>query len=88
MTRSTGSGSPDAVADDATSAISWWRAALSAVVILFVGLVLLVYLPNWVLENFTAVSRHGRVTVTTIGFFAVLIALAWGVRRLQAHHEI
>ena len=88
MTRRAGSGSPDAVADEATSAIGWWRAALSAVVILVVGLVLLVYLPNWVLENFTAVGRHGRVTVTTIGFFAVLIALAWGVRRLQAHHEI
>jgi Kef-type K+ transport system membrane component KefB len=85
VSSSAGSGSPDAAADEATSAIGWWRAALSATVILVVGLVLLVYLPNWVLEN---VDRHGRVTVTTIVFFAVLIALAWGVRRLQAHHEI
>ena len=88
MTGSAGSGPPDVAPEEATSAIGWWRAALSAAAILVVGLVLLVYLPNWVLENFTAVGRHGRVTVTTIGFFAVLIALAWGVRRLQAHHEI
>jgi hypothetical protein len=50
--------------------------------------VLLVYLPNWVLENLTGLNRHGRVAITTTGFFAVLLALAWALRRLQAHGQI
>ena len=58
---------------------------MSAVVILVVGLVLLVYLPNWLLEHLTGVDRHGRVAITTIGFFVLLFALAWALRRLQAH---
>ena len=86
MTGGTGSGSPDGSGDaPATSGIGWWRAALSAVAILVVGVVLLVYLPNWVLENLTGVGRHGRVAITTTGLFAVFLALAWGLRRLQAH---
>jgi hypothetical protein len=85
VTGSSRSGSPRGAADEVTTpAIGWWRAALSVVVILIVGLGLLVYLPNWVLENLTGLGRHGRVTITTTGFFAVLVALAWGLRRLQA----
>ena len=86
MTGSAGSGSARAAGDEAMSSpIGWWRAALSAAVILVVGLALLVYLPNWLLENLTGVDRHGRVTIITTGFFAVLLALAWALRRLQAH---
>jgi hypothetical protein len=82
-------GSPDG-SDDApsTSTIGWGRAALCAVLIPVVGLALLVYLPNWVVENLTGVGRHGRVAITTTGFFAVFFALAWGLRRLQAHGVI
>jgi hypothetical protein len=85
VTGSAGSGSAYAVGDATTSSIGWWRAALSAAAILVVGLALLVYVPNWLLENLTGVGRHGRVTIVTTGFFAVLLALAWALRRLQAH---
>jgi hypothetical protein len=86
VTGRTGSGSPDGSADaPGTSAIGWWRAVLSAVAILVVGLALFVYLPNWVLENLTGVGRHARVAITTTGFFAVFFGLAWALRRLQAH---
>jgi hypothetical protein len=89
VTGGTGSGSPDGLGDvRATSAIGWGRAVISAVVILVVGLVLLVYLPNWVLENLTGVGRHGRVAVTTAGFFALFFGFAWVLRRLQAHGVI
>jgi hypothetical protein len=67
------------------SAIGWWRAALSAAVILVVGSVVFVYLPNWLLGHLTGVGRHGRVTIVTTGFVAVLLALSWALRRLQAH---
>jgi hypothetical protein len=84
VTGSAGSRSAYAVGD-ATSSIGWWRAALSAAAILVVGLALLVYVPNWLLENLTGMGRHSRVTIVTTGFFAVLLALAWALRRLQAH---
>jgi hypothetical protein len=87
VTGTTGTGSPHA-GDEEAAAIGWWRAAVSSAVILVVGLVLLVYLPNWVLENLTGLNRHGRVAITTTGFFAVLLALAWALRRLQAHGQI
>jgi hypothetical protein len=86
VTGSAGSGAPRAAGDEAmSSAIGWWRATLSAAVILVVGLVLLIFLPNWLLENLTGMGRHGRVTIVTTGFFVVLFALAWALRRLQAH---
>ena len=86
MTGRTGSGSPDRPGVvRVTSAIGWWRAVLSAVAILVVGLALFVYLPNWVLENLTGVGRHGRVAITTTGFFALFVGLVWVLRRLQAH---
>ena len=89
MTGRTGSGSPHAAGNEAaTGVFGWWRAALFALVILAVGLVLLVYLPNWLLEHLTGVGRHGRVAITTTGFFAVLFAFAWALRRLQARGVI
>jgi hypothetical protein len=89
VTGRTGSGSSHATGDQpAATVIGWWRAALSAVIILVVGLVLLVYLPNWLLEHLTGLGRHGRVAITTIGFFVLLFALSWALRRLQAHDVV
>jgi len=88
VTGDAGSGSPLAEGDDTTSPMSWSRAVLSAVVILAVGGALLVYVPNWALQHLTGLDRHGRTTITTGGFFALLLTLAWALRRLQMHRVV
>ena len=76
--------------DDRTgpAAIPWWRALLTAVVIMLVGFVLLAWLPNYLLTHLDSLSRSARVTVVTTEFFVVLFVMAWALRRLQARHRI
>jgi hypothetical protein len=47
-----------------------------------------VYAPNWVLNHLTGLSRGGRVAVATIGFFLLLAATAWFLRRLQGRRVV
>ena len=74
--------------DGAPSPIWWGRAAFLSLVVLVVGAVLFMYVPNWVLTHLTGLSRDGRVAVATTGFFVLFFAFAWVLRRLQARGVI
>ena len=74
--------------DEPTRRIGWGRAVVSALAILVLGVGLFVYLPNWVLNHFTGMSRSSRVGIVTTWFFVVLLAFAWVLRRLQARRVI
>lgn len=65
------------------SVISWPRAILTALLVAIVGLGLLAYGTNYLLEHLTSLERSQRVGVATTWFFVVLAALAFGLRRLQ-----
>ena len=64
-------------------AIGWLRAILTSAVIVVVGIGVLVYGTNAVLTKIHGKTRGSLVAVATTMFFVVLIALAWGLRRLQ-----
>ena len=61
---------------------------LSALLVVVVGAVLFVFVPNWLLTHLTGLSRNGRVAVVTIEFFVFFVLFAWGLRRLQARRVI
>jgi hypothetical protein len=68
--------------DDLPHPIGWFRAIVTAVVIVVVGTAVLVYGSNAVL------TMHGKTRSSLVGivtplFFVVLIALAWALRQLQ-----
>jgi hypothetical protein len=63
--------------------INWWRAIASGLGILVVGLTLAVGGANYVLTDLTSLSRDNRQYVATFIFFAVVIGLAFALRRLQ-----
>ena len=69
--------------DVAQAAISWPRAIVSAVVIAVVGLGLLAYGTNDLLNRLTGLDRSQRVAVATAFFSVVLAGLAFALRRLQ-----
>ncbi len=73
---------PDDVVEERTR-IGWWRATLSSVAILVVGIGVLVYGTNAVVTRLLSVSRSTRVGIATTVFFVAFIALAWTLRRLQ-----
>ena len=66
-----------------SSAIGWARAIVTAVVIVVVGVLVLVYGSNAALTKIHGKTRNSLVAIVTPLFFAVLIAMAWGLRRLQ-----
>ncbi len=68
--------------------IGWWRATLSSIVILVVGIGVLVYGTNAVVTRLLSVSRSTRVGIATTVFFVAFFALAWTLRRLQRGHII
>ena len=76
------------VAGEAGTAPSWPRAAVAAVVVVVVGVGLLVVVPNLIVTGLGGLDRGQRVGLATVWFFAMLAALAWLLRRLQARHLI
>jgi Ca2+/Na+ antiporter len=74
--------------EEESSSIGWGRALLSALIILVLGTLLLVYLPNWALTHLTSLSRNGRVAVATGTFFVLFFVIAYTLRRLQARRVL
>jgi hypothetical protein len=70
--------------DDAPAEIGWLRALFSAAIIAIVGIVALVYGPNWVLTKVSGKTRSSLVAAATTLFFVILFVLAWALRRLQS----
>jgi hypothetical protein len=70
--------------NEAPAEIGWFRALLSAAIIGLVGIVSLVYGPNWVLTKISGKTRSSLVAVATTLFFVLLFVLAWVLRRLQS----
>jgi hypothetical protein len=68
--------------------MSWFRAALSAIAVVVIAFVLLVIVPDLLLRKLTGLDRHGRVAVTTAWFTIAVVALAWGLRKLQGRHVV
>jgi len=63
--------------------IGWMRAILTALIILIVGILVLVYGSNAVLTKIHGKTRSSLVGIVTPLFFVVLFAMAWALRRLQ-----
>ena len=68
--------------------MGWGKAAVISVVALAAAVLLLVFAPDAILTRFTGLGRSTRVAVATAWFFVALAALAWAMRRLQAHHVV
>ncbi len=68
---------------DGAAHIGWGRAILTAAIIAVVGIVACVYGTNAILTRVHSWNRHTRVFAATVWFFATLVLLAWGLRRLQ-----
>ena len=73
---------------DLTPTIGWFRAILTAVVIVVVGIAILVYGSNAVLTKVHGKTRSSLVGIVTPLFFVVLFALAWALRQLQRRKMI
>jgi hypothetical protein len=73
---------------DAPAIISWPRAIVASVLIAAVGILALVYVPNWILTKIHGKTRSSLVAVATTTFFILLVALAWTMRRLQRRKVI
>ncbi len=68
--------------------MSWLRAIISAAVVVAVAFVALVVVPDLVLSRITSLDRSQRVALATGWFTIALIAMLWGLRRLQDRHMI
>ena len=68
---------------DLPPTIGWFRAILTAVVIVVVGIAILVYGSNAVLTKVHGKTRSSLVGIVTPLFFVVLFAVAWSLRQLQ-----
>ncbi|HEY5172040.1 MAG TPA: hypothetical protein VIK54_09965 [Acidimicrobiia bacterium] len=73
---------------DLPPTIGWFRAILTAVVIVVVGIAILVYGSNAVLTKVHGKTRSSLVGIVTPLFFVVLFALAWALRQLQRRKMI
>jgi len=67
---------------------SWPRAIVATVVVVAIGIVLLVVVPNLIVTRLGGLDRSGRVALATVWFFGMLAGFAWLLRRLQARHLI
>ena len=61
---------------------------MATVVVVAIGIVLLVVVPNLIVTRLGGLDRSGRVALATVWFFGMLAAFAWLLRRLQARHLI
>ncbi len=68
--------------------LSWPRAIVATVVVVAIGIVLLVVVPNLIVTRLGGLDRSGRVALATVWFFGMLAGFAWLLRRLQARHLI
>ena len=68
--------------------LSWPRAIVATVVVVAIGIVLLVVVPNLIVTRLGGLDRSGRVALATVWFFGMLAAFAWLLRRLQARRLI
>jgi hypothetical protein len=73
---------------DLPPTIGWFRAILTAVVIVVGGIAILVYGSNAVLTKVHGKTRSSLVGIVTPLFFVVLFALAWALRQLQRRKMI
>ncbi len=74
--------------DEGAAHIGWARAILTAAIIAVVGIAVCVYGTNAILTRVHSWNRHARVFVATSWFFVTLLAIAWGLRRLQRRKVI
>jgi hypothetical protein len=74
--------------DETPATIGWPRAILTSIAIVVVGVLLLVYVPNWILTKINGKTRSSLVALATIVFFVALVALAWTLRWLQRRKVI
>jgi hypothetical protein len=68
--------------------IGWLRAILTVAAITVVAIAVLVYGTNAVLTKVHGKTRGSLVAVATTMFFVGLLALAWGLRKLQGRKVI
>lgn len=64
--------------------MSWVRAALAALAVVFVAFMALVYVPDLLVSSLSGVDRSTRVGLATAWFVVAACALLWGLRKLQA----
>jgi hypothetical protein len=76
------------VARELGATLSWPRAIVATVVVVALGIVLLVVVPNLIVARLGGLDRSGRVALATVWFFVMLAGFAWLLRRLQARHLI
>ena len=76
------------MASEPGASVSWPRAVVATIAIVAVAVGLLVVVPNLIVTRFGGLDRAWRAALATIWFFAMLAALAWLLRRLQARHLI
>ncbi len=70
------------------AALSWPRAVAETAGIVALGVGLLVVVPNLLVTRLGGLGRGWRAALATVWFFAMLAALAWLLRRLQARSLI
>ena len=61
------------------------RAITTGVLVVIVAFVVLVVVPNQLLQ-LSGMDRSRRVMIATLEFSIALAALLWGLRRLQSRH--
>jgi hypothetical protein len=74
--------------DDDGADIGWARAIASGAAVLLVGFFGTVYAADAVVTRLTSVSRGTRQYLAGAVFLAVVIVMAWALRRLQARRLI
>ena len=63
--------------------IGWARAIVTGLGLLAAGIVAAVIGANEILTRFTSIHRSSRQWLATAVFFAVVVIMAWVLRRLQ-----
>lgn len=70
------------------SDIGWLRALVTGVIIVAVGFVAAVELPNYIVVQLTSLTTFTRSVLAAALTVIVVIALAWVLRKLQARGQI